>query len=333
MKSQDNLKEIKVLKSTELSDEMWEQIVSGYKICFNKDHNPKELKNSFNRTITGFTLHALKFNEFGRIIAHNYFQPRPYIINDKKYILALSGGTYVLPEHRKDAFILYDLYKQLIKASKDLGWVAQLSIPNRNSFSFLKTIVRAQHIGNLNYYILPLNVTKILKKRNLQLINFISRNLFSLYALLNNKISQIINTKEVIKPVRIERSNEFINARLPETEYKKWENGSLKGYYLITDEEGILTAYILDFVENSIKSIRALSGLVSHIINEEKIDAILYIGTLNLKQSLLFKVPEKYIPQQFPVIVNIFDKSNKEIFEALSSIKNIDYSLINFDVR
>ena len=99
------------------------------------------------------------------------------------------------------------------------------------------------------------------------------------------------------------------------------------------DEEGVKTAYIMDFRQQGKRTHRALISLVTHILRKEKADAILFIGDLQLKQFILFKVPAKKVPQRFPLTIDYLGEDNKGIKNIVLLPNNWDFSLINFDVR
>ncbi len=326
------MEDIIVLKTSEVTDEQWHQICLGYSVCFQINYTPEDLKKTFSNTITGYTLHALKFNESREIIGHNYFQPRPYVLNGKRIIMALSGGTYVLPEYRKDIFIFNDLYKALSKEGLKLGWVGQMGVPNENSFKYSVKILKTKHIGDLRYYILPIRVDKIVKT-NSKILSTLSTFTFSIWSLGASILSLVLNFKEKKKPLHLDNTQKYRDIRLSNHSYQNIKKGNLSGTYRLYDENGITTAYILDFHENNIRSCKALSYVICNILKNEYVDAILYIGTMNMYQYSLIRVPPKYAPQKLPLCVSLFDKSNSEMKEVCRSMSNIDYGLINFDVR
>lgn len=324
--------DIIILKTDEISDELWEQIRNGYRVCFDIDHTAEEFKKSFSRSITGYTLHAIKLTEDGKLMGHNYFQPRPYILNGEKVICAVSGGTFVLPEYRKDIFIFKELFGSLCDYAKELGWIAQISVPNENSFRYAVKINKERYIGDLNYYILPVRVGKIVKS-NYKVLNILSRWYSHLATKMNLLLSYLVNFKEKKVPLHIDASESFLSLRLSHPDYTHLKKGNIKATYRMYDEDGIKTAYIIYFGQNGKRSFKALSYTVNEILKKEDVDAILYIGTMNMKQPLLTRVPEKFVPHRLTATVKVFDKENKTLAESLSSLSNMDYGLLNFDVR
>lgn len=323
---------LQILRTEEIDASTWEDICKGYEVCFGITRTLDQLKQGFSKSVTGYTLHAVKYNEDGNFVGHNYYQPRPYILNGKKVICALSGGTLVMPEYRNDIFAFNEMVRALDKEAAKLGWVALLGVPNENSFKYAVKINKQKHIGDLSYYILPIHAGKVLKKDN-SLINALS-SMYSRVVLTAARLfSVVLNIKEKIRPLRLDYSDAFLNIRYDWNKYKRVTKDNLQGVYRVYDEGGIKTAYITYFGENHTRSIKSLCFVVNEILKTENVDAILYIGTLNFPQTLLMKVPMKFVPQRLPLCVTVLDKKNPEIKEVCSSLDNIDFGLINFDVR
>lgn len=323
---------IKVFRTDEIDDLTWMQICKGYEMCFDTPRDPEQLKKFFSNSISGYTLHALKLNEKGMLMGHNYFQPRPYKLYGKDVICALSGGTFVMPEYRKDIFIFKDLFDALCEEAKRLGWIAQIGVPNENSFKYCVKIIKDKYIGDLNYYILPVHIGKILKRKN-NLLDTISAGYAFITSKLNLCLSTIANLKEKKVPLHIDESDKFLSIRLANPDYRHIRKGNMRATYRMYDEDGINTAYILQFGENGKRSVRSLAKTVNAIMKNEKPDAILYVGSMNLKQMILTRVPKSFVPHRLTVTVSVFEKDNKELEQTLSSLSNFDYGLLNFDVR
>lgn len=321
-----------ILRTNEIPDQIWKQIVTGYDICFDLKLNINSLKEELSNTVTGYSLHALKFTEDGKLMAHNYYQPRPYLFNGEESLVCLSGGSFVLPEFRKDIFLFHDLCMALNIEAKKMGCKLGLSVSNENSFEYAVKLNGAKYIGDLHYYILPINISKILKIKN-PFLNILSKGFSFSLTWCNLLVSNFLNFKEKIRPIRINRTETFMRVRFNSPQYIKLQKKDIKGIYRIYMEDNIRTAYILDFTEGNIKTAKSLNHIVNYILKNEKVDAILYIGTMNVKQMSLIKTPKKFIPHKLPLTYTIFDKKDNYLKEILKSQKNIDYSLLNFDVR
>lgn len=323
--------EIVILKTNEISDDIWEQIRHGYEVCFDSKESIEGFKQFFSESITGYSIHALKFTKDGKLMGHNYYQPRPYKLQGRDVICAVSGGTFVLPEYRKDMFIFHDLIKALNKYGKEQGWLAQIGVPNENSFTYAIKINKEKHVGDLHYYLLPIHAGKILKKSSF--IDSLSGLYSRCIAKLAYYSSFLFNFKEKEALLRINDTEQFLNVRLANPEYRTVQKGDLTATYRLFDEDGIKTAYLIHVSQNGRRSNKALTYAVNEILKREKVDAILYIGTLNVKQFILTKVPKKFVPHQLPVMVSVFDKKDEQLKEVLSSLSNFDFGLLNFDVR
>jgi hypothetical protein len=325
-------KNIVVLKTQEITDDVWAQICEGYKVCFDVHHTPEQFKQSFSMSVTGYTLHALKFAENGELMGHNYFQPRPYVLNGRKVMLALSGGTFVMPAYRKDIFLFGDLYKALCKESQRLGWIAQLGVPNENSYPYCVKFLKQKYLGDLNYYIMPVHAGTALHRKN-ALLDGLSSVYAHVWSWLAVGTTSLFNFKEKMKPLHMDGSQEYLDVRLKHENYSFLRKGNIQVAYVLWDEEGIQTAYIVDCREGDCRSAKALALGVRHIVTHEKVDAILYVGTMNVCQHVLTKVPIRFVPHRLTLCVDVFDKNDKELQQVFSSMDNLDYGLLNFDVR
>lgn len=325
-------KNIVVLKTQEITDDVWTQICEGYKVCFDVHHTPEQFKQSFSMSVTGYTLHALKFAENGGLIGHFYYQPRPYVLKGRKVMLAMGGGIFVMPEYRKDIFVFNELFKALRKESIALGWLAQLGVPNHNALDYCTKINKAKYLGDLNYYILPVHAGTALHHKN-ALLDSLSALYARVWSWLAVEVSSLLNFKEKDKPLHIDDGEDFLNVRLLHENYRFLRNGNIQVAYNLCDEEGIQTAYIVDCREGGRRSVKALAQGVRHIVTHEKVDAILYVGTMNMCQYVLTKVPKRFVPHRLTLCVDIFEKNDKDLQEVFTSMDNLDYGLLNFDVR
>ena len=98
--------EIKVFKTHEVSRELWAQIVEGFNICFPEhQRSVKQLVERYTAYPLGYSYHALYYED-GKFAGFNSIIPTQYIVDGKDVLMGQSVDTYVLPEFRKDIFIL-----------------------------------------------------------------------------------------------------------------------------------------------------------------------------------------------------------------------------------
>lgn len=96
---------IKILKTFEIGDDLWKQIVDGYNASF-EDHftNKENLISGYISNRKGFSYHALCF-DLDNLIGFNSIIHYEYYINNDIEILGLSGTTFVLKKFINDIVI------------------------------------------------------------------------------------------------------------------------------------------------------------------------------------------------------------------------------------
>ena len=324
--------EIKIFKSTELSETDWQDITAGFNEAFERGKNPEEQKKYYHSNVFGYSYHAICRNGEGDICGHSSIIPVYYIVEDQVFKFGVSGGSFVLKQYRSDIFLFAEMYNELKSYCIREGMKATYGVSNKNSFNYAIKILKCFYLKDLDYYILPVSISKILKLENFLLLDWFWKLPLLMLFLLNRILFFIVNNNKKQTLVRLLNNEEFMELRFS-NKYQKFKKGIFSGIYRIVDESGIKTAYIFDFKQNEENSYKALVTLIVNIVNKEKIDAILFIGDLNLTQFVLFKIPKKKIPQRFPLTVDYFDKSDKKSEKLILDAKCWDFSLINFDVR
>ena len=115
--------------------------------------------------------------------------------------------------------------------------------------------------------------------------------------------------------------------------YKKVMIKEFAYCYRLMDEDGVKTAYLMDFRESNQRTSHALYKAAKHIVRVEKIDLIMFVGLLRLKQYILLPLPGKYVPQQLPLTFYLLNEKLSDKFDFFKSPENWNFSLMNFDVR
>jgi hypothetical protein len=324
--------DISVIKSHELIDREWIDLTSGFNVSFDQNKKNNELKSYYLNNQFGYSYHAIAKNEIGKICGHTSIIPQVYNVNTKEYIFGLSGGSFILKEYRKDAFLFIDLYEAIHDYCAKEHMSVIVGVPNQNSFKFFTKILASIYVKDLKYYILPIKPFQILNKKKYTIVDrFNWLPVFTLI-IFNQLLAFLISIKEKDYLIHQKLDDEFLRFRFNE-KYQFYKGEKTNGIYRIYDENGIKIAYVLDFRQNSLRTQRALITIIIHILREEKVDAIVYIGELRMKQYILFKIPEKMNPQRFPLIYDLIDKENTELSLLLQIIENWDFGLMNFDVR
>lgn len=322
---------IKVLKTFEIPDNMWAQIADGFSEAFGLHVDAKDMKTGFcvmNKL--GYGYHAIALTDDGNVMGFNTFSPVFYKDGLKSVV---SGSTFVREKYRSDDFLFMDLMMALRKRVKEDGYLFEMGVPNHNSRKFAAQILKCKYIADLDYYILPLNPSKCIHKSILRFSDYPIRWLLHGYTMLQLFLSNLFDNSEKSSKYEMEIYDGFWDDRFPINKYSRFVDRSYHGYYRIVDEDGAKTAYILDFRDGEKRTYYSLVKTITHILRKEKIDAILFVGHLRMKQWALFKVPSKIVPKPLPLTYYILNKADKERFSDMEDICNWNFSLMNFDVR
>ena len=323
--------EIKVLKTYELKDKDWTRIVAGFNCSFDRNTTKERLVSLYQSNISGYSYHALCYDH-DQIIGFTSIIPYRYLYKEQEFIAGLNCSTFVLKEYRNDVFIFNDMVHSLKKECMKNGVSVLLGVPNKNAHNYLKVFSGSKDVGYLPYYAL-ISGLRAIKKVTCKPIDVFILFCVRLFCFANTLFSYIFNCKEKQSEYRLMLTDTFYNKRFAAPYYSCYEKKNIIFRYRIVDEDGITTAYLMDFRENENRTNKALCAAVCHILRKEKADIILYVGTLRLKQVLLIKVPSRFVPKPLPLIYNILDKDNKRQFDSIATMDLWDFGLMNFDVR
>ncbi|WP_455635077.1 hypothetical protein [Parabacteroides sp.] len=326
---------VKIYKTQELTDELIGKIVDGFNASFALQgaHMTKDsfLFSSKNNDF-GYSYHAL-YMDGETVAGFNTIHPSWYYRNKDRVKMGLSGSTFVLKEYRKNFLAFHDMYKALQEACMKEGMIAFLGVPNENSYKYSIVLLKCKELFSLGYYILPLRLSKILKKKWMLPFDLFSVLGCWIWVLLNNLIAPVFNTEEKIKTYRIDSNNDTLDRRFMAEKYKTITDGCGRFSYTMNDEDGIATAYLMDFRERGRKTFKKLAQSLLYIVLHEKADAILYVGTMNLSQIALFRTPRRFEPKKMRFTVNILKCEDAERYADLQDVNAWDFSLLNLDVR
>lgn len=323
--------EVKVLKTYEISDSLWKQIAEGFTESYNQIVTVEEMKTSFCvRNRLGYGYHAIALSDDGDLMGYNVFSPVFYK-NGLKTVV--SGSTYVRPKYRKHEMLFMNMVQALRKIVKADGYKVEIGVPNHNSEKFAKKILKLEYISELNYYILPFNLSKTLRKPSLQILDSCIRCLAKIHVFFSSLLGGLVNSKAKSCKYEMEHDSSFGDYRFGGGRYRSLNRGKYQAYWLLYDEDGANAAYLMDFRENGVRSSRALYQAVRAIIKDTSVDAILFVGFLRLKQTILLKVPKRYVPKRLPLTYYVLNKEDKDLYSDMQDKDNWDFSLMNFDVR
>lgn len=324
--------EISVVISNELNDNDWAQITSGFNESFELNKGPVELVSYYSLSELGYSYHAIARNGDGVIIAHSSIFPYYYLVNKERMLFGLSGGTFVLKAYRKDAFLYVDLLEELKDYVSSKGIVLTYGVSNENSFGMAVRVLGSFHLKDLKYYAIPVAFSKLILKKKFIFVDRILQLFLVFWCFLLRLYSQNCDATERQQPIRLDLTEKFYSIRFG-VKYKQIQTEKFNAIYRIVDEGGIRTAYLMDFRRKGLRSLFALSSVVSNILQNEEVDLIVFVGELSFFQSILCKVPRRFEPQRLPLTYDLLVNKNTELNDLISDPGNWDFSLMNFDVR
>jgi hypothetical protein len=324
--------QFKVLKTNEISEKVWNELTIEFNDIFDRNNSPENLRTYYCSNAFGFSYHCLAFSSDDSISGYTAIIPFYYTLMKERIIIGVGGGSFVKKEYRKDIFILKDIWNCLRDYCLKEGVIAFLGISNANSFKYSLEILNRTHLGDLKYFFLPVRPFNILKLKNLKWLNPIFMAFGYLYILTNLVFSFFLRFKEASSSVKIELYNEFYKDRFYK-EYKEVTSCQIRYFYKVLIEDGIKTAYLMDFREKDNRSYPSLTKSLLNIIRSEEIDLVLYIGTLRMKQFAMFKLPGKKEPKHLPVVIDLLAVEDPSRYNILLDYNNWELSLMNFDMR
>lgn len=320
---------IVILKTDELTDEMWLQFTNGFNTVFEKNRTIEEMKAIDRRNALGYAYHSFAIAEDGTIMGHQGKVPTLY---EGNLIFLLGVDTYVLKEYRYIETLFMEMYMPFKKYLMKEGVTGSIGVPNDNSRPFAIKLFKEKYIADLDYYLLPLRISNIIGKSWLKPIDWLWMACVCIWLCIYSLLVYIVNPKEKKVKYRMNIDKEFYAFRFAENKYVKHADNQYMYCYTKYEEEGGYTvAYLMDFRENGKRSAKSMLKAIKNILKNKDVDAIAFIGFLHLRQGILIKLPSKFVPKRFTLYYSIYDK--KMEYEGIDYKKNWDFSLLNYDVR
>lgn len=324
---------ISIIKTYEISESLWEEIVIRFNESFpNQYSDKKKLYEWYVSNKYGYSFHALCTIE-DKLVGFNSFIPFEYKIGEHNVNIVYSGSTFVIKEHRNNVTILFEIFKKMNEYCQNNKISAILAIPNNNSYLYFTKFLRFHNPFNLDYYLLPVKFFSFTKNKFLKIFNVFSVAAFYSYSYFQLLLSELFNYKEKQVICRMSIDSETLETRFNASHYVTKTNKDIRFTYTIAIDDGLRVAYIMDFREKSIRTTKALAYCVWNIIKNEKIDAVMFVGIMNLKQFSLFRLPNRFQPRSLHFTFKLIDPGYLNMENDLKKKNNWDFSLMNFDVR
>lgn len=327
------MQDITIKKTHELTPNEKKQFLEGFNECFPKHvMTEDQLFSKYVANHFVFSYHALCF-ENDRIIGSLSASPFWYDYNGERVKIALTCDIFIVKEFRSDIRLFANLNKALKDYCAKEGIICFLGVANDNAYTYTIRILRCKEVMTLPFWILPIRIGNVAKKKWLKPLNVLSLACAYLSLGVNSLISKVYNSrgKQFICKIRIDE--DFLSKRLPDTRYSNYNKEGIYCSYIVTNDEDIRCAYIMMFSEEGLRSYKALCKCVRHILRKERVDLIMFNGTLNIKQALLIKTPQRMEPRRIHLTVNYLTKDYEKKYSDIMKPNGIDFTLLNLDVR
>ena len=322
---------ISIKLTHEIDENLWQKIVDGFNESFDSSLTLDGIRNGwYVLNPWGYAYHAIVMDENEELMAFNSFAPMKY---NNGLNVVVSGSTFVRKKYRKNVMLMASMFNALRDRVAQDGFDIQVGVPNHNSVKYALKINKEKLIDDLVYYVLPISLSKTLGKQLPGFVDALWLSLMKLNLMLNVVFSSIFNTKERTRQFSCDVSDDSFEKRFNNPVYKKIHFGKTRFAYRVYPEDGKQVAYLLDCRENGVKSYKSLVKACRYIVANEKVDAILYVGFMHLKQCMLVKLPKKMVPKRLPLVYFVLNEKDKEKFSGIDIAENWCFSLMSFDVR
>lgn len=323
---------VEVFLTHEITSEGWSQITKGFNLSFGLEKSDSELPEYYGRNLKGYSYHAISKTEEGKIIAHTSIVPQLYNVKEEEFWFGLSGGSYVLKEYRNNAFLYSDILNAVFERGKSDGLFLVFGVPNRNVFQYNIKLLGSVFIKDLKYYMLPVSPLKIVFRKPIGWIDTPFQIIQKGWTKVNQLLSFSFNLREKEAPIRLKLSEKYYETRFDD-KYREMHIGDYSAFYRLKDEEGIQTAYLIDFRHNETRDYRSLTKAVAYILKNEKVDLIVFVGEISFFQLMFLEVPQRLTPKRMPLTVNFIQEIDEAMIDFLKSPENWGMGLMNIDVR
>ncbi len=326
----DTPSEVKIFNTQELLKiGLFDSMIGTFNKVFSQNVSREWFFNFFTKNPDGFSYHAVivKNNQVvASCSAILYHYKMPQSLNRFGVLVSL----FVDKMNYRDPFALYKMYEALKIKMIENKVCLIYAVPNQNSYPYFKKVLKFTDIGKLEYYCLPIKIANILQRKP-AFLNSISK-AGVLFWLIIKRISLLINNRhESKKAIQIVNNDALFRQQRYSSSHKISEDKNGFFSYTVVLEGKIKTAYILDFYSKAgIKDRRTLINCIFLILKNEDVDIILFVGKLDRKIDILFKVPVSKEPKSLVLSGEVYDKNLP--IDALN-FKNWDFGLLNFDTR
>lgn len=311
-------------KTVDLSQEQCEQMRRLFFRVFAREMSELTFKRRFTSTPKGYSYHGLMLHD-SEIVGSFSAIPYRYLVFGTERLLALSVDTMIAPEHRGGKTNLVTMARLVYEALVKDGIGFIYGFPNELYYAHEKRILETRDIGNLSYYVLPINAGTVMQR--FKILDYPSRlcaRIIAGFPSSHNTVGHKYNIEKI-------NDEQFIKHRYDDSYRFLSLNNCVKCVYKIyTEKEGAKTLYLLDvwpitlaaMDEAVLKAFQQYHG---------SIDMIVHVGRLPFHPRRLIKVPQWVEPQKIRMTGKVLVEG--AIPDSVFDINNWNVNVSNFDVR
>ena len=300
-----------------------EQMCDLFLRVFNKKMTKDTFKRKYFYTPKGYSYHSLMIHE-KTIVGASSAVPGRYNFFGEEYIFSLSADTMIDPGYRGGGLLI----KMINLVHQDLisdGIPFIFGFPNEHFYAVQKRLLKYEDIGELDYYVLPLNIDSVVRK--LKYLNFISRGVCKLAV----RLCRIPRNSEAGYGIAKVVDKQFEQHRYDAGYSRIVLGNAAECIYRIYEEEGGIRAlYIIDVIPlNAATLAKAVKQICRTAV--KAVDIIIFVSNLPSKPPGLWKTPDSKKPQRIRMTGKLLipDVIDSSVFE----MNNWSVNISDFDVR
>jgi hypothetical protein len=251
--------------------------------------------------------------------------PYRYLCFGKQRLFALSVDTMISPQYRGNRTNLVTManlvYESLVKDGVDFIY----GFPNELYYTHEKRILGTRDIGELNYYVLPINFGTAMQR--FKILDYPGR----LFARIMAWFPGSRNAGDDKSNIEKINDEQFIKHRYDESYSFLSLNNSTKCVYKIyAEKQGVRTLHLLDVWP---LSPAGMDEAVLKVFQQYRssVDLIMYVGRFPFRPRRLIKVPQWLEPQKIRMTGKMLVEG--AISDSIFDINNWNVNVSNFDVR
>jgi len=310
-------------RTDQLTESEHQQMRDLFLRVFNKKMTKDAYERKYFYTPKGYSYHGLMLNE-NNIVGASTAVPARYEFFGQEQIFALSVDTMIDPKFRGGGHFI-KMINLVHQGLIDDGIPFIFGFPNEHFYAVQKRLLKYEDIGDLDYYVLPLNIGSVVRK--LKFLNVISRS----FCKLTVRFCRIPKNSEAGRGISKIVDKQFERHRY-DAGYGRIALGETAEciYKIYEEKDGIRTLYIIDVVPLTAAS---LAGAVKQICRVviDAVDIVIYVGKPASKPAGLWKTPDSKKPQRIRMTGKILIPD--VIDDSVFKMNNWSVNISDFDVR